>query len=131
MLEASDLVFDEITKTHLNLFKTKTLSIRTHADFPINKQAKLNVDVFDEFCSIWSMLAKNFHAKTNLNSTASDKQHFKKMKIQGGEFSDGLKNEEIPKIEPKNVLNLNLFELKVNDGKPKFLVLCFSEEENN
>ena len=65
------------------------------------------------FCVLWSILAKMFPATINQNFTSSYKQHFKKLDITGIDFTNGLRVEFIPKLQSKNALNLNLFELNV------------------
>ena len=115
----------------LKLNKAKPLSSRTYADFVINRPANLDAEISGEFCSMWSTLDRNVHTKTNRKSTARYKQHFDKMNKRGVDFTNGLTIEKIPKNKPKKDLYLKVCELKVNNGKPKLLVLYFSETETN
>ena len=62
---------------------------------------------------------ENFLAKTYLYSTVSYKQHFDKLNADVFDFSDGLRTEDVPKVEFGKNKNLFVFELNIKNGKPE------------
>ena len=54
-----------------------------------------------------------FPATTNQRCTSSYKLHFNELDIIAIDFINGLRVEDIPKLQSKNDLNLNLFKINV------------------
>ena len=87
------------------------------------------------FCVLWSILAKMFPYTKNKSCTSSYNQEFKKLDISGFAFSNGLKFEDILKLESMKKMNLYVFELnvKVKDDlnvTPKLLPIFTSDSES-
>ena len=119
-MEASRWVFDKITPMQVSMYKTNPLLSGTYVKLPNKNQAILNPKSIHMFLALWSILAFLFPAKTNQDSTANYKCHFSKSDKDGIDSSNGLRIEDIPKLEPKNNLNINVFKLGFNK-QTKFL----------
>ena len=73
-----------------------------------------------------------FPPTTKQNCASSYVQHFNEVDISGITFKNGLKTEEVPKLETKNKSSPKVFELKVKVKQDlsvasKLLPLCFSD----
>ena len=122
-MEGPGWVFDKTLTMHLFMYKTNVLIGGTYAKLPVNGRGILFVKTNDKYSALWSISAKRFLAKTNENP-AKYKHHFDNMKINCIDFSKGLKNEELPEIETKKKCSPKVFELKLENGKPKLLPIA-------
>ena len=73
-------------------------------------------------------------ATTNQNGTSSYVQQFIKSDIRAFDLTNGLRNEDNPKLESRNHLNLTVFEPIVKDVidldvTSKLLPFCISDNE--
>ena len=108
------------------MYKTNVLIGGTYAKLPVNGQRVLSVKTNDKYSALWSILLKRFPAKTS-QTPAKYKRRLDNMKINCIDFSDSLKSEDQTEIETKKNNNPKVFELKVDNGKPKLLPICISD----
>ena len=78
-----------------------------------------------------STLAFLFSGKTYKDSTASYEQRFDKVHLKSNDSNDGLRFENIPNLQSMKNLKPTVFELKVNDNKPKLLPIYKSKSGAN
>ena len=79
----------------------------------MRSSAILNIKNDDTYCFIWSILA-SLHAcnDDNSNGLSNYRQYFNELNIEGFDFSNGFKCDDVHEIEKLNNLSINIFELK-------------------
>ena len=81
--------------------------------------------------ALWAILASLYPTKTKQEITADYKKLIDSLCIDGDDFKDGLRTENIHMLEAQNRLKINVITFKVegSTGSPK--ILLFSILHNN
>ena len=81
----------------------------------------MNIENFDKFCFIWSILASLDPCKNNHPSRVSNyKQYFDKLNIQGFDFNYGFKCSDAHRFNEMDILSINVFELNFYQDQNKW-----------
>ena len=83
--------------------------------------AILNIEKNVKFCFIWSMLASLHPCNNNHpNRVSSFEKYFKKSNIQGFDFTNGFKCNDVQNaLNALNKLSINIFEIKFYQDQNK------------
>ena len=89
----------------------------------------------DRFCALWSISAKLFPTITNQNSTSTFVPHFVELDKRGFDSTNGLKIEDVPRVESDKISKLTVFETNIKvDGylrvTSQFLPISISDTES-
>ena len=133
--QGSGLVYEKTISMQKETFITNLLKGGSYRGLLANCQAVVNNKHIYEFCAFRSIIAEIFPVTTNENKTSSCQQHFDKLDTSGIDFSNGLRFENISKLDYKNDINHIVIDLdvKVTDDlsvTSKDLPIYFSDTES-
>ena len=88
----------------LSIYKTYSISqtSESYVMLSINNQVILKIVKQNTFCALWSKLAFLFPGKTNQKISSSCTYHCDQLEVELIDFKDGLRIEDIPKLESKD-----------------------------
>ena len=73
--------------------------------------AILNIENYDGYCFLWSVLAHLHPCNiSHPNGVSNYRQCFNELDIQGFDFSNGFKCSDVHRFEKLNNLSINIFE---------------------
>ena len=117
-------------------YKTQELNGSNYVKLPLRSNAILNIQNDDKYCFIWSILAYMFAVLNNSHRVANYKKYFNKLNIEGFDFENGFKCNDVKQFEKLNNLAINIFELYFYQDdnkiwKHKLITLEISDKDNS
>ena len=113
--------FDKINSMTIYFYKTGEINGSSYLKIPLRSTAILNIENDDNYCSIWSILAKlNPCNENNPNRVSNYQQNFTELNIEGFDFTNGFKCSDVFKIEKINNLSINIIELNFHQDQKKW-----------
>ena len=111
-MKGSGWRFCKIVSMTIYLYKTDELNGSSYNKTPLRSSAILNIEIDDNYCFLWSILA-NLHPCeiSHPNRVSNYRDYFNELKIDGLDFP--IKTSDVTKIERMNNLTINTFELKI------------------
>ena len=92
----------------------------SYGEISLRSAAILDIEIEDEFCFLWSILASLHPCNNNHpNRVSYFRQNYDELNIDGFHFTNGLKCSDVHKIENIKNLSVNIVELS------------FSQNQNN
>ena len=107
----SGWIFDEINSMKISFYETGLLNGTSYVKIPLRSNAILNIEKNNQYCFIWSILASLHPCKNDHNRVSNYKQNFNELKINGFDFTNGFKCNDMHRFEKLNNLSTNKFEL--------------------
>ena len=102
-------------------YKTGEINSQHHFKIPLRSNARLNIEIHDKFCCIWSILAHLYPCKNiHPNGVSNYKQYLNESNINGFDFSNGSTCCDFDKFQKSNSLSINKFELKLYQDRNKW-----------
>ena len=88
---------------------------------PLRTNATLNIENFDKYCFICSILF-SLHPCNNINPNriSNYEQYLNELNIQGFDFSYGKKCNDVHNFDELNSLSINMFEIKIYQDQNKW-----------
>ena len=108
----SGWIFDKINSMKISFYKTTELNGTSYVKIPLRSNAILNIQNNDKYCFIWSILA-SLHPCENTHPSRVNNylQNFNELNIQGFDFTNGFKCNDVHKFNEINNLSVNIYEL--------------------
>ena len=106
----SGWVFDKIVRLEANIAKYNPLRSGTFVETPkwiAKKKAVVNVKNNDQYCIIYSILAKLYPSATHVSEAYSYRRNFDK--IEKGEIEFPIDLKDVPKLAELNRIHINVF----------------------
>ena len=126
--------FDNISSTTIYLYKTGELNGSNYVKNPLRSNAILNFENNYKNCFIWSVLAW-LHPFNNAhpNRVSNYKQYFIKFNINGVDFSNGFKGNDVHRFNELNNLSVKIFEINFyqNQNKCRHKLIPIEISKNN
>ena len=100
----------------------------------LRSNAILNIENKDKYCFLWSILASLYPCDNNHpNRAANYRQYFSELKIQGFNFSGGVRCYDVHKVNELNNLSVNIFELNFyqDQNQWKYKLIPIEISKNN
>ena len=104
--------FDKINSMKISFFKTIELNGTSYVKIPLRSNAILNIQDFDRYCFIWSILAR-LHPCENTHPSRVNNyiQYFNDLNFRSFDFTNGFKCSDIHKFNEINNLSVNKNEI--------------------
>ena len=117
----SGWIFDKINSMKISIYKTREINGTSYVKIPLRSNAILYLENNDKYCFIWSILA-NLHPCENdhPNRVSNYNQSFKKLNIDGFDFTNGFKCSDRQRFEKLNNLSVNIYELNFYPDQNKW-----------
>ena len=113
--------FQKINSMIIYFCKTGEMNGSNYIKNRSRSNAILNIENVDKNCFLWSKLAYLHPCKSNHPNTVSNyKQHFNKLNIEGFDFTNGFKCNDVHKVEKTNNLSIRIFELNFHQDHNKW-----------
>ena len=104
--------FDKLYSMTIYFYKTTEMNGSNYIKIPLRSNAILNIENYDKYCFLWSILASLYLCNNNHSNRVSNyKQYFNELNIQGFDFSRGIKCSDVQKFNEVNKLSVNIFQL--------------------
>ena len=111
-IKVSGWQFDKINSMARFFYKTGELNGSNYFKVPLRLNAILNFENNDNYCFIWSVLARLHPCNNNHpNKVSNFKQYYDELNIQGFDFSKGFEGSDVHKFNELKNLSINIFEL--------------------
>ena len=128
--------FDKINSMTIYFYKTNEMNGSNYVKIPLRSNAILNVENFDKYCFLWSILAYLHPCNNNHpNRVSNYRQYFNELNIQDFDFSKGFKCSDVHKFNELNDLSVIIFELNYyqdqNQWKHKLIPIEISKNNSN
>ena len=95
----------------LEFYETGDMNGRSYVKVPLRSSAVLNDKIVDKYCFLLSILVKFHHCNINLPNVASNYgQKFHDFNIEGFDFTNGFRCNDVHMFEKINNLCINIFE---------------------
>ena len=120
----------------ISFYKTGELNGSNYVKIPLRTNAILNIDNFDKYCFLWSVLdhlhpCNNNHA----NRVSNCRQYFDKLNFESFDFSNGFICSGLQYFEKLNNLSINLFEINFyqdqNEWKHNLIPIEVSKNDSD
>ena len=113
--------FDKINSMTIYFYKTNEINGSNYIKIPLRSNAILNIENYDKYCFLWSILAWLHPCNNNHpNRVSNYKQCFDELKIQDFDFSNGFRCSDVHKFNELNNLSVNIFELNFYQDQNKW-----------
>ena len=113
--------FDKINSMTILFYKTGETNGSSYVKIPLRSSAILNIENDDNYCFLWSILAKLLPSNNNhLFRVSNYKLYFNGINIEGFDFTNGFKCSDVHKLEKLNNLLINIFELNFCPDQKKW-----------
>ena len=104
--------FDKLYSMTIYFHETTEMNGSNYIKIPLRSNAILNVENNDKYCFLWSILAYLHPCNNNHpNRVSNYRQYFNEINIQGFDFSEGFRCNDVHKVNELNNLSINIFEL--------------------
>ena len=128
--------FDKINSMTIYFYKTNEMNGLNYNKIPLRSNAILNNENNDKYCFLWSILASLYPCNNNHpNRVSNYKQYFNELNIQGVDFINGFKCNDVHKFNEVNNLSVNIFELNFyqdqNQWEYKLIPIEISKNESD
>ena len=120
-MKGSGWQFDKVDTMAIYFYKTGKLNGSNYVKTPLRSNAILNIENNDKYCFIWSVLAwlqpcSNNHPNGVTNYT----KYFNELNVQGFDFSNGFKCNDVHKFNELINLSVNIFEINFYQDQNKW-----------
>ena len=107
----SGWIFDKISSMKIRFYKTGEIKRSKYVEFLLRTNAILKPENIDEYCFLWSILA-GLHPCENSHPSRVKISiyYFMRLNFQGFDFANGIKWNDVHKLEKLNNLSINIFE---------------------
>ena len=128
--------FDKINSMTIYFYKTTEMNGSNYVKIPLRSNAILNIENNDKYCFLWSILASLYPCNnSHPNRFSNYRQYFNDLKINGFDFTNGFKCNNVHKFNELNNLSVNIFELTFyqdqNQWKYKLLPIEISKNDSD
>ena len=104
--------FNKINSMTIYFYETNEMNGLNYVKIPLRTNAILNIENNDKYCFLWSILAWLHPCNNNHpNRVSNYRQYFNELNIQGFDFTNGFKCNDVQKFNELNNLSVNIFEL--------------------
>ena len=104
-----------------SFYKTGELNGSFYVKIPLRSFAILNIQNFDQYCFICSILASLHPCKsTHPSRVKIYLQYFNELNIQGFDFTNGFKCSDVHRFNESNILSINICEIIFYQGGDKW-----------
>ena len=115
------MIFDKTNSMKITLYKTGELNKSSYVKIPLRSSASKIIKIFDNFCFIWSILAKlhpceNDHPHEVSNSI----QDFIELNLEGFDFTNRFRCSDVHRFENLKNLSIKIFELNFYQNQDKW-----------
>ena len=105
---------------------------RSYVEIPLRSSATLNIENYNKYCFLWSILAYLHPCNNNHRNTVSNyKQYFNELNIRDFDFTNGFKCSDVHKFERLKNLSINIFELNFHQYQNKWRHKLIPDEVSN
>ena len=124
--------FDKINSMTIYFYETIEMNGLYYVKIPLRTNAILNIENNDKYCFLWSILAWLHPCNNNHpNRVSNYRQNFNELNIQGFDFTNGFKCNDVQKFNELNNLSVNIIELNFyqdqNQWKHKIIPIEISK----
>ena len=128
--------FDKINSLTVYFYKISEMNGSNYVKIPLRSNAILNVENNDKYCFLWSILAYLHPCNiSHPNRVSNYRQYFIELNINGFDFTNGFKCNDVHKFNEINNLSVNIFELNFyqdqNQWKHKSIPIEVSKNDSN
>ena len=128
--------FDKINSMTIYFYKTSEMNGSNYIKILLRSNAILNVENNDKYCFLWSILAWLHPCNNNHpNRVSNYKQYFDELNINGFDFTNGFRCNDVHKFNELNNLSVNIFELSFyqdqNQWKHKLIPIEISKNNTD
>ena len=109
--------FQRVNSMTISFYNTGNMDGSSYVKIPLRSPAILSIKNDDKYCFLWSILASLFPCENNSNSVSSYRKYFKKLNIEGFDFTNGFKCSDMYRFEKLNNLSINIYELVFDQKK--------------
>ena len=108
----SGWIFDKINSMKIRFYKTVEINGSSYVKIPLRSNALINIKKEDKYCSNWSILASLHPCENDHPDRVSNyNQYFTELKINGFDFTNGFRCNDVHNFEKPNNLSINVFDL--------------------
>ena len=108
----SGWIIDKNDSMKIKVYKTVQMNRSSYFKFPLRFSVLINIKNDDKYCFVWSISAHRYPCSFNRPIRFSNYQQYSdETKIDGVDFSNGMKCSDVQKFEILNNLPINVFEL--------------------
>ena len=113
--------FDKKNSMTMYFYKTTEMKGLNYVKIPLRSNAILNIENYDKYCFLWSILAY-LHPRNNNHPDRVSKyrQYFNELNIQGFDFSKGFRCSDVHKFNVLINLSVNIFEINFYQDQNKW-----------
>ena len=121
----------KITYLDVEFYKQNGVLGNSYVKLPIRSNAYINIKNKDNFCFIWSILARMYPVNEYVDRVSKYDKHFNKIRIGDIDLSKGMFVTDVPKFERlNNNLSINIFELQNNKDEKNSIVPLYISKNN-
>ena len=127
-MKESGWVFQRVISMTISYYNTGNMDGSSYVKLPLKPSAIINIKNDDKYCFLWSILASLYPCENNSDIVSSYRKYFKKLNIEGFDFSNGVKCSDMYRFEKLNNLLINIYELNFKQGKQKLFPIEISKK---
>ena len=126
-MKESGWVFQRVNSMTISFYNTGNMDGSSYVKVPLRSSAIVNIKSDDTNCFLWSILASLYPCEKNSNIVSSYRKYFKKLNIEGFDFSNGFKCGDMYMFEKLKNLLINIYELNFDQSKHKLIPMEISK----
>ena len=132
-MQESGWNFQRVDSMTISFYDTGSMDGSSYVKVPIRSSAILNIQNDDNYCFIWSILAKLHPISDSKNGhgvrVSNYEPYFNELNIEGFDFSNGFRCSDMYRFEKLNNLSINIYELgfKQHNHKHKLIPVEISK----